>query len=343
MDKQTLIVCVLIATSIACLGCNGGDDVSPRAKSDAHLATARRLAQQDQLEAAMGELEQAVIANPQNAQAYSIMGDLYRHEGNLPAAKRSYERACQADPGAFRPCYNLGVVCQAMADTLAGSQAAAYLRQAIDAYLKAIVIDRESFEANMNLGTCYFRVNELYRAEQYTRKATELNPQSYAAFNNLGVICEMQGRLDEAIRAYETSIELNIDQPNILLNLGSVHMRMGRPRLAMNVYQTATRQAPDSPAPWQQMGVGYFRLREFDKSIRAFQEAIRRDPRSPGAYRGFGVVCMYQAVLHPQRTDLRDKALKAWRFSLQLQPNQPDLLALLRRFENQPARETPSP
>jgi tetratricopeptide (TPR) repeat protein len=308
--------------------------VDARAESDLRLAEARRLAQQDQLAAALAKLEEAVVADPTNSRAHSVMGDLYRHQGNLPAAKRSYERACEADPAAFRPSYNLGVVCQALADAAANlTDAGPYLRNAINAYIKAITINPQSFEANMNLGACYFRLGEYHRAEQYTRRAVELNPASHAAYNNLGVIAELQGRLDDAVAAYKNSIELETNQPNILLNLGSVYMRTGRLNLAMNVYQTATRQSPDSAAPWQQMGVGYFHLKMFDKSIRSFQEAIKRDPRSPGAYRGFGVVCMYQAVLHPERTDLRDKALKAWRFCLQLQPDQPDLAALLQRFE----------
>ncbi|MBS3821422.1 MAG: tetratricopeptide repeat protein [Planctomycetes bacterium] len=339
MDRQTSVVCILAVAVMGLIGCNGNDsDVDARSGSDEHLGQARRLVERDQLEAAMQQLEQAVVADPYNARAYTIMGDLYRHEGNLPAAKRSYERACKADPAAFRPCYNLGVVCQGLAD-LAGQAADAgdYLRQAVDAYIEAITIKPASFEANMNLGACYFRLGEYYRAEQYTRRATEINPTNHSAWNNLGVISELQGRPEEAIAAYKNSIELEVDQPNILLNLGSVYMRTGKLKLAMNVYQTATRQSPQSAAPWQQMGVGYFRLGMFDKSIRSFQEAIRRDPRSPGAYRGFGVVCMYQAVLHPERTDLRQKALKAWRVSLKLQPNQPDLAALLERFDRQPA------
>ncbi len=53
---------------------------------------------------------------------------------------------------------------------------------------------------------------------------------------------------------------------------------------------------------------------------------------------------MYQYVKHLDRTDLRNKALMAWEYSLKINPDQPDLTKLLKQYstgnkvQNSPGR-----
>jgi hypothetical protein len=45
-----------------------------------------------------------------------------------------------------------------------------------------------------------------------------------------------------------------------------------------------------------------------------------------------GVVQMTEFILDPARTDRRDRALEAWERSLELDPNQPDLVRLVSKY-----------
>ncbi len=328
----------ILASGLACcflLGCSRGTSwfASQRAQAEVHFDRARFCMSDGDVQAAIDELHRAIAVDPKYVSAYTALGDLQRKRGDYPQAVESYETACRLDPYAFRPHYNLGVTYQALADLADGVQnIQTYLLKAVEVYIRALAIDAESFEARLNLGACYYRMGKYELAEQVTREALAMQPDSVRANNNLGLILETTGRDDQAILAYKASIEANPRQPSILLNLGLVYLRQGKLSSALATFKEASRLAPDSAEPWVQIGVCYFRMKQPDLAVRAFQNAIRRDPYHAGAYRGFGVVCMYQYVVDPRRTDLCDKALEAWRYSLRLEPGQEDLESLLRRY-----------
>jgi tetratricopeptide (TPR) repeat protein len=315
-------------------GCSGYQPFfSTRPNADTHLQQAKALLDGGDADAALAELEQALAADPGNVAAYTAIGDIHRKKGNYPQASQNYEKACEVDPYAFRPHYNLGVTYQAMAELAQEvSQMQDYLRKAIVVYIRALAIDPGSFDTQLNLGACYYQMGQYDLAEEATRQALTLKPDNARANNNLGIILETQGRYDEAIAAYKASIEASPRQPSILLNLGSVYLHLGYLQSAMSTYRAASRMAPRSAQPWVQMGVCHFRLKQRQKAVEAFQHAIQLDPHDPSAYRGLGVICMYEYILDNSRTDLRSKALQAWKYSLDLDPNQQDLEMLFRRY-----------
>jgi tetratricopeptide (TPR) repeat protein len=300
--------------------------------------TAKQLAAEGELQSALEQLQQVVDAEPQHVGALTAIGDIRRKQGQFQQAAVSYQAACQADPYAFRAHYNLGVTYQTMADLAKTVDTFEdYLRKAIAVYIRAVTIDNGNFDANLNLGCCCYQLGQYELAEQYTRTALSLRPDSVKAHNNLAILCQVQNRLDEAMAEYRASLEVQTDQPAVLMNIGHIYVQQNQLPYALNAFGTAAKLNPADPEPWLQIGVNYFRLKKLDNAVRAFQEAIRRNPKEPKGYRGFGVVCMYQYVVDRDRTDLRDKALQAWRYCLYLQPGQTDLLRLIERFTPQTA------
>ena len=303
-------------------------------KAEEHVSQAKLLMEQGDLAAALEELTKAIEAYPAYAPALITMGDIYRHKGDYDQARVNYEAACDADPYAFLPHYNLGVTYQALAELAQSPQMSQeYLQEAVFVYIRTIALKPRSFDANLNIGACYFQLGKLNQAEQTTRQALQIDPRSPKANNNLGAICESKGDYDQAIHAYKTSIEIDARQGNILLNLGTLYMRGEKMNSAFYAFRTAAELSPQDAAPWRRMGTCLFRMKKLDEAVRAFQQAIRLDTSNPQAYRGIGVICMYQFLIDSTRTDLRDRALQAWRFSLELQPYQEDLAQLIDRYE----------
>ncbi|HNX26929.1 MAG TPA: tetratricopeptide repeat protein [Phycisphaerae bacterium] len=308
--------------------------VTKEAASNAYVENSRQCIRNGELENALDELERAIQVNPSNSEAYTTIGDIYRHKGEYIKACNSYKTACIADQYAFRPHYNLGVTYQILATMAEGvKQARIYLNKAVHTYIRATVIKPDSFDAHLNLGACYFQLGQFEQANEETAKANKLDSDNVKAINNLGIIAEMQGDAEKAISYYKTSIEYDPNQVNILLNLASLYTRTGKYRAARSTYEAARKIDENNPATWQQIGVFCYRIKYYQKAIKAFQYAIHLDPQSPGAYRGLGVVCMTVYIQDPKRTDLYANAIAAWKFSLQLQPKQPDLEALLERYE----------
>ena len=324
-------ISVLVAVfASACAGCI--EAIQQQAAID-HYVRGQLLADRGEHEAALEELALAIKDYPKLSTAHAATGDIHRRRGSYELARRSYERACDTNPYAFRPHYNLGVTYQLLAEASGGfPRVQDFLQKAVYVYLRAAELAPADFDTQLNISACYYQMGKYELAEQYCRAATKTNPRSAEAWCNLGTIYDSQNRLYEAIRAYKTSLELNVHQPQLLLNLGATYVRQGRIKSALGTYEHAANEDPNNAAPWRQIGTCYFQLKEFLKALEAYERAILLDPGNADAYRGTGVVYMTQYVMDRSKTALRDKGLAAWHASLEINPNQNDLRRLVEKY-----------
>ncbi len=302
-----------------------------------HYVEGQLLADQGDLDAALAELARAVRTDPNLSVAHSAIGDIHRKRGDNALARVSYRKACDTNPYAFRPHYNLGVVCQVLSATAETvSKAEAYLREAVEVYLRATTLEPEDFDTNLNLGACYYSLGKYTLAEKYCKAAIALRGDSAEAHSNLGIIYDSQGRLYEAIKAYKDSLEIDVHQPKLLMNLGSTYLRQGRLDSAMRAFEMAAREDPDSADAWAQLGTCHYRRKEYDEALSAYLRAVELDDASAAAHRGLGVVYMTQYLLDRTEGHLKDKALASWHRSLEIEPDQEDVLALVRKYGERP-------
>ncbi len=110
MDMHRTVVAGLLVATIA--GCNA---VDPNRRAIAHFVQAQLLIEQEELDSALIELNQAVKCDPERAVAYTTAGDIHRRRSEYELARFSYEMACKTNPYAFRAHYNLGVTYQLLA------------------------------------------------------------------------------------------------------------------------------------------------------------------------------------------------------------------------------------
>jgi len=330
--RTSLTICGLLL-ALAGPGCQF---VLPKERAINHYVLSQLLLDQERYDEALRELTNAVKADPSLSVAHAAIGDIHRKRGSYELARRSYEDACRTNPYAFRPHYNLGVTYQMLAEAAKTIETIEdCLRSAVQVYLRAVTLEPQDFDTNLNLSACYFQLGKYEMAEHYCTAAIAINPRSPQAHSNLGIIYDSQNKLYEAVREYNTSLELDLNQPKLLLNLGSTYVRQGRLKPAIRVFTTAAQQDPLSSAPWEQMGACYFHLRDFPKAMEAYNKALELDRNSPEAHRGLGVVYMAQYVMDNGKTDLRDKALEQWNRSLELDSNQDDLIKLVRKYSPQ--------
>ncbi|MCP4377972.1 MAG: tetratricopeptide repeat protein [bacterium] len=298
-----------------------------------HYAQGQVYAESGDTDAALAELRKAIKCDPDLSAAYSVIGDIHRKQGSHRLAVDAYQNACRSNPYAFRPHYNLGITYQALAQAAkAVEDYTTYLKEAVNVYLRAVVIREDDFDANLNLSACYFQLGKYDLAEEYCTAAIALNPKSPQARSNLGIIYDSQNQLYKAIRAYKDSLEIDTNQPKILLNLGSTYMRQGLCKAALSPFHLASRQDPEDPAPFRQLGQCYYRLKKYDKAIKAYQQAISLDPKDASSLRGLGTVHITRYVLARDKSESRDMGLTAWRKSLEIEPEQKDLIKLVKKY-----------
>jgi tetratricopeptide (TPR) repeat protein len=331
MPLRKLATLVLLGLLCSLWGCQPSK-ADPK-KAYQFYAKGQLLAYQGNLDAALAELAKALKADPDLSVAHTAMGDIHRRQGSYDLAVRDYEGACQANPYAFRPHYNLGVTYQLLAR--AGKsldEVRDYLQKAADIYIRAVALRPDDYEANLNLGVCYYQLDKQELAEQQFLRSVQINSGSAFAYGNLGILYQRQGKLYDAIHAYKTSLELDGAQVGILVNLGTAYVNQGRLDSAMQTFERATQVDPNDGRPWEQIGSLHYRNRELPEALEAYGRAVDLNGRSATAQRGMGVVCLSQFLLDQSRTDLRDKGLAAWNRSLELKPDQPDLVKLVAKY-----------
>jgi tetratricopeptide (TPR) repeat protein len=90
-------------------------------------------------------------------------------------------------------------------DAAAGEAARA---RAIEAYLYALAMAPDYFEAHLDLGRCLHEQGDVEGARSHYNSAVELAPADATAWFNLGVALEDLGRGEEALAAYDRACAL---------------------------------------------------------------------------------------------------------------------------------------
>ena len=151
-------------------------------------------------EAALELFRMASILDPESANAYINIGDVYFDKGELDNAIKNYLEAIKLndqDPRAFGKC----------AIALWEND---YVEESIIAYTKAIELDNEYELAYNNLGVAYLDgIGNAKEAAKNFERAVEINPNYTLGYFNLGRSYQQLGETQKAIDAYQMALNLN--------------------------------------------------------------------------------------------------------------------------------------
>lgn len=328
---QMMVLVMLVAVALP--GCQGwgGSGADADAERQARIADLLRDAQtfreQGLDDSAFARFGQALLENPRVVDAHLGIGDIYKERGDYDKASIRFELAAAIEPNNYDAHYNLGVCKQVLGD----------LAYAIKAYQRAINLKPDSAEANRDIASAYLQDNKAGLAMTYAERATELDRESFGAWANLGFIYARAKRFNDAIDVFRTALELageENDTEPVLLGLADAHIRMGNYSRATNTLNTLISTNASSTAH-ERMGVAHFKQRRYEDALKHFKEAVRLDDTDTAALNGLGVSYM-TLYIEGGRTNTwqRDQALDAWAKSLDLDPNQNAIIALVSRYRN---------
>ena len=105
-------ILILLATLFCTSGCLNPWKWHAKRRAVRHYASAIALQSADFDYDAMVQLREAVELDDEFSLAYSMLGDLYRQNGQYNQAATAYEKACVLDPWAFDDHFHLGQVYQ---------------------------------------------------------------------------------------------------------------------------------------------------------------------------------------------------------------------------------------
>lgn len=204
-------------------------------------------AQQGEFDTALVAMKKVISLNPNYADGYNNLGNLYYYLGNTEESISAYIKAVHIKP-TFAEAYNnlsnllkdIGKLDQATeasekAISLAPNMPEAFTtlgvilnhkkmyKEAIEAHSKALSIHPNFVKALVNLSTVYQHQGEFEKAMLMCKKAISIKPDFSEAYVNMGTILSAQGKLSDAISAFDKAIDLCPNYAEALDSLGRLY------------------------------------------------------------------------------------------------------------------------
>ena len=304
------------------------------------FAEARRLAQQGKFDEAIGQLEALAAIQPGAKGLAHELGVAYYKKGDYLKAVASLRKALEENPGDSEAIQLMG-----LSYYLAGrpAEAIAPLEKVQTWYPSANV------DASYILGICYMQTKDYPNsrkafakmfavppdsaasylftarmmlrfdfdvvAEEYAKKAIELDSKLPLAHSLLGEIYLFKSRIPEATAQFQKELELNPGDAAVYYKLADAYTRAQKYEDAEKLLQRSIWLDATSTGPYILMGKVLEKKGESALAVRALQRAIAMDPNNSIPHHLLGL-----AYRDLGRTEDAERELK---LSEQLQ-NRPD-------------------
>ena len=120
------------------------------------------------------------------------------------------------------------------------------VKDAIQAYETAVLLDPTSAGAWVNLGTIYFNSRQLAKAEAHYRRALEADPSYALAHFNIGNLYDERGDYDRALHHYKHAVDLSPQYADAHYNLALLYQGGGHTMDAVRHWKLYLKLDPGS-------------------------------------------------------------------------------------------------
>ncbi len=185
--------------------------------------------------AARDALQQAVAANPTNAEAHFLLGLAYFNLEDYPKARESFMKALELEPArAAAVHHNLGALAYQTGD----------METAVKEFKAALEADPDDPDSHYQLGATYLQIASatadmtyLTQAEAEFQKVLALSPGKPEALVGLGTLYMNQNKVSEAVTVLKQALEANPQMREALFALGLAYYAQGETALAKETLQ----------------------------------------------------------------------------------------------------------
>ena len=186
-------------------------------------------------ELALIKLEKAKIINPNYADTYNNLANVYKEQNKIELAKKNYNLAIKINPKHINAIDNLGIIfLQENELSLAEAN-----------FKKAISINPNFINAHYNLGLAYVKLGKLLKAKESYLKVIQINPNFVIALNALANISKILEKTNDAIYYYKKVAQLQPNFKDVHIHLGNLYRATGDFEQALNSYELGLKFKPD--------------------------------------------------------------------------------------------------
>jgi tetratricopeptide (TPR) repeat protein len=306
---------------------------------ETEMSEARRLSREGKFDEAIAKLEALAAKDPELKGLTHELGLAYYKKSDYLKAVASFKKAVLEDPGdnegvqlmglsyylAGRPAEAIGPLEKVQGWYPSANVDAAYILgvcymqtkdypSARKAFAKMFGVPGDSAASYLFTARMLLRQDFAPVAEEYARKAVELDPRLPLAHSLLGELYLYKSRLPEAIEQFQKELELNPGEAAVYYKLADADSRMQKYDEAERLLQRSIWLDATSTGPYILMGKVLEKKGETALAVRALQRAIAMDPNNPMPHHLLG-----QAYRELGRAEEAERELK---LSEQLQNHQ---------------------
>ena len=279
---------------------------TPDASPNATLAEARRLSQQGKFDEAIGQLEALAAKQPDRKGLSHELGVVYYKKGDYLKAVASLKKALEENPSdneavqltglsyylAGRPAEAIAPLEKVQTWYPSANVDAAYILgvcyiqtkdypNARKAFAKMFAVPADSAASYLFGARMMLRFDFDVVAEEYAKKAVELDPKLPLAHSLLGEIHLFKSRLPEAIEQFQKELELNPGEAAAYYKLADAYLRAQKYDEAEKLLQRSIWLDATSTGPYILLGKVLEKKGESALAVRALQRALAMDPNNP--------------------------------------------------------------
>ena len=233
-----------------------------------HYETGLALHQQGDLAGAADHYRQALVENPENADALHMLGIAALQSSQFGHAVEAIQEAVRLRPNFAEAWGNLGTALQNLGE----------LEKAESALRHAINESPETAPLHFNLGNLLTQQRRMKDAEACHREAIRLQPEYPEAHSGLGVALREQEKLVDAAHCFEIALQQNPAIAEVRYNLGNAYRDLGRLSDAETEIRKAIDLRPDYAKAFNTLGIILSDAGRSGEARDAFATSMALDP-----------------------------------------------------------------
>lgn len=271
----------------------------------------------ENIEKAIGAFEGALRVDPNDASAYSGLGEAYLQRyvsSNQTQWVEPAREACHK-AGALNPKLATAHVCLGKVENATGQY-----ESGAKEFEQALSLDPANVDAYRGLAGAQEHMGKPKEAESTFRRAIELRPQYWAGYDWLGSFYVAQGRLPEAVRNFSQAVALVPDNFMATSNLGGAYLLEGDYLKGIEALNRSITIRPTYVA-LSNLGTAYYYLGRFEDSAHSYEEALKLDQSDYMPWGNLGDASFWIPGRKAQAAQAYQKGVERGEALLKVNPN----------------------
>lgn len=281
--------------------------------SDPNVEGAKLDLRNQNYDQALNNIETALENNPQNAEAWSVKGDI--HQQQIQALSGDPERRTEVIQEMVE-AYNSALEHGASEGTTTQKLKQAWVREmqaggnaydqgaenpeayerAVNHFTNATQILPDSVSAYVNVAYAYLASGEQDQAIEPFEEAIERGATDAQIFTFLGRLYRRQDENQEAVAILEDGRELHPENEDILNQLLNAYVATDQIEKARDSFQAAVQKNPENEIYRYNYGSLLLQSQEYDAAIEQLEKAISIDPNYASALYNLGAAYQNKGV-----------------------------------------------